>query len=88
MEQLLEINGMPDTILHWFEVKTPPRKVLNLNQTTLDSMAAHPYLTYKQARVILRHKRLHGSLQSLDQLSLYDEFTQEQLERLKPYVVF
>lgn len=88
VEQLLEINGMPDTILHWFEVKTPPRKVLNLNQTTLDSMAAHPYLTYKQARVILRHKRLHGSLQSLDQLSLYDEFTQEQLERLKPYVVF
>lgn len=86
--QLLEIDGMPDSLLHWFTIYTPPRKVLNLNSATADEMAAHPYLTYKQARVILHHKRLHGSLQSLDQLFLYEEFTNEQLERLKPYVAF
>lgn len=86
--QLLEIDGMPDSVLHWFAIHTPPRKVLNLNNATADEMAAHPYLTYKQARVVLRHKRLHGSLQSLNQLSLYEEFSKEQLERLEPYVAF
>jgi DNA uptake protein ComE-like DNA-binding protein len=53
--QLLEIDGMPDSVLHWFAIHTPPRKVLNLNNATADEMAAHPYLTYKQARVVLRH---------------------------------
>ena len=43
---------------------------------------------YKQARVILRHKRLHGPLQSLFQLSLYEEFTNDQLKRIEPYVSF
>ncbi len=86
--QLMEIDGMPDSILRWFAIHTPVHKKINLNRATADEMAAHPYLTYKQARVILRHKHLHGPLQSLDQLSLYDEFTKEQLERLKPYVSF
>lgn len=88
VSQLMEIDGMPDSLLCWFAIKTPSRKLLNLNRATADEMAAHPYLTYKQARVILRHKRLHGPLQSLDQLSLYEEFTKEQLERLEPYVAF
>ena len=90
VNQLLEIDGMPDSILRWFAIHTPVpvHKKINLNRATADEMAAHPYITYKQARVILRHKRLHGPLQSLSQLSLYDEFTQEQLDRLKPYVAF
>lgn len=88
VEQLLEINGMPDTILHWFEVKTPPRKMLNLNHATADEMAAHPYLTYEQARVIINHRRLHGPLSSLSQLSLYPEFVNDTLKWLEPYVVF
>lgn len=86
--QLMEIDGMPDSILRWFAIHTPVHKKIDLNRATADEMAAHPYITYKQARVILRHKRLHGPLQSLSQLSLYDEFTQEQLDRLKPYVAF
>ena len=88
VEQLLQINGMPDTILHWFEVKTPPRKVLDLNHATADEMAAHPYLTYKQARVIINHRRLHGPLRSLSQLSLYPEFANDTLAWLEPYVAF
>lgn len=86
--QLMEIDGMPDSVLRWFAIYSPVRKKVNLNRATADEMAAHPYLTYRQARVILRHKRLHGPLQSLDQLSLYEEFTHEQLERLEPYVTF
>lgn len=88
VDQLLEINGMPDTILHWFEVKTSPSKVLNLNQATIEELIAHPYLTYKQARVIINHRRLHGPLHSLSQLSLYPEFINDTLTWLEPYVVF
>lgn len=88
VEQLLEINGIPDTILRWFEVKTPPHKVLNLNKAKADEMIAHPYLTYRHARVIINHRRLHGPLHSLSQLSLYPEFTNDTLTWLEPYVTF
>ncbi|MBQ4621309.1 MAG: helix-hairpin-helix domain-containing protein [Bacteroidaceae bacterium] len=88
VNQLQEIDGMPDSVFRWFAIRTPVYKKINLNRATADEMAAHPYLTYKQARVILRHKRLHGPLQSLSQLSLYEEFTNEQLERIEPYVAF
>ncbi|MBQ8867206.1 MAG: helix-hairpin-helix domain-containing protein [Bacteroidaceae bacterium] len=88
VSQLMEIDGMPDSIFRWFAIHTPVHKKINLNRATADEMAAHPYLTYRQARVILRHKRLHGPLQSLSQLSLYEEFTKEQLEKLEPYVAF
>ena len=86
--QLLEIDGMPDSVLRWFVIHTPVYKRLNLNIATVDEMAAHPYLTYRQARVILRHKKKHGPLRSLNQLSLYKEFSKDTLEWLKPYVIF
>lgn len=86
--QLLEIDGMPDSVLRWFVIHTPVYKRLNLNLATVDEMAAHPYLTYRQARVILRHKKKHGPLRSLNQLSLYREFSKDTLEWLEPYVIF
>lgn len=86
--QLLEIDGMPDSVLRWFVIHTPVYKRLNLNLATVDEMAAHPYLTYRQARVILRHKKKHGPLRSLNQLSLYKEFSKDTLEWLEPYVIF
>lgn len=87
-EQLLEIDGMPDSVLRWFVIHTPVFEKIDLNRATADEMAAHPYLTYKQARVILQHKRLHGPLRSLDQLSLYEEFPPKELKKIEPYVAF
>ena len=48
----------------------------------------HPYLNFYQSRVIVGHRRKYGPIKKLQALSLYEEFTPSDLERLQPYVSF
>ena len=48
----------------------------------------HPYMDFYKAKVIVEHRRRRGKLTSLAQLSLYEEFTEQDLERLAPYLSF
>lgn len=85
LSQLQEIYNLPEGIGQWFTLSdTLPRKI-NLNA---DSIPRHPYLTYRQIRIITRHRQQRGKLKSLQQLSTYPEFSPADLERLKPYVMF
>lgn len=85
LSQLQEIYNLPEGIGQWFTLSdTLPRKI-NLNA---DSIPRHPYLTYRQIRIITRHRQQRGKLKSLQQLSTYPEFSPADLARLKPYVMF
>lgn len=88
VEQLSEINNLPDSLQRSFFVATPPRRWLNLNQASLEELMRHPYLNYRQCRVILEHRRKRGPLSSLRPLLMYEEFTENDLRRLEPYVRF
>ena len=85
LSQLHEIYNLPEGIGQWFYLSdTLPRKI-NLNA---DSIPHHPYLTYRQIRIIIRHHQQRGKLKNLQQLSTYPEFSPADLERLKPYITF
>lgn len=43
---------------------------------------------FYQAKVIIEYRRKKGKLKSLSQLSLYEEFTEKDLERLSHYLAF
>ena len=47
-----------------------------------------PYLNFYQSKVIVEHRKKYGKLKSLSQLSLYEEFTEKDFERLSPYISF
>ncbi len=60
---------------------------LNINTADIKMLAAHPYLTYPQARAIVRYREQHGpfaNLSPLNALVLMDEAT---LEKVKAYLV-
>jgi hypothetical protein len=61
---------------------------ININQAGINRLRNHPYLNFYQAKVIVEHRRKHGDIRSLKQLSLYEEFTETDLARLSPYVCF
>ena len=77
-----------DAILAWFRIGSKPKRVLLVNRFGVEHLAAHPYLNFYQAKVIVEHRKKHGDFHTLDELSLYKEFTPRDLERLKYYVQF
>lgn len=89
VQQLLEIEDFPETAVSFFIIPddTPFRK-MNINRLSLNDLKRHPYINFYQARDIVEYRRLHGRLESLQQLKLLPDFTPEAIERLEPYVEY
>ena len=89
VQQLLEIEDFPDTAVNYFIIPDDTRlRKLNLNRLSLNELKRHPYINFYQARAIVDYRRLHGPLESLQQLSLSRDFPPEAIKRLAPYVEF
>lgn len=89
VRQLKEIPHFPDSLLPYFHLPgTAPLRQLQVNDAPLSALRRHPYLNYYQCRIIMEHRRKYGRLKRIDELSFYEEFTPEDLERLHPYLKF
>ena len=87
-KQLKDIKGLPDNISQWFTTPEETPRKLSINLASFDNLHRHPYLNYYQCRVIMEHRRKYGPIKNLNELSLYDEFSKNDLERLSPYLSF
>ncbi|MDR1356268.1 MAG: helix-hairpin-helix domain-containing protein [Tannerellaceae bacterium] len=92
VEQLREIYGMDEerylSLQNWFHADTSFIAKLSVNHLHSDVLSKHPYISYKQARVIQQICRRKGRLESWDSLRLLEEFTEFDRERLSPYLSF
>lgn len=88
LEQLSEIEYITPALTEWFKLEDPKVRPLKINDASLEVLRAHPYLNFYQARTIVEHRRKKGKIKSLSQLSLYEEFTEKDLERLSAYMTF
>ena len=77
-----------EDMLRWFKLGNAPIHRINANKAGLDKLRSHPYMNFYQAKVIIEYRRKKGKLKSLSQLSLYEEFTEKDLERLSHYLAF
>lgn len=89
VEQLLEIEGLPDSLMQWFVVgDTVGIERIMVNSESLTGLRRHPYLNFYQARAIFELRKEKGRINGPGQLSILEEFTARDLERLKPYLDF
>lgn len=88
IEQLKEIHLKAEKLRPWFAVDASLIRRINVNKASLERMMRHPYINYYQARVIVEYRKKKGKINTLKQLSLYEEFTSEDLERLTPYICY
>ncbi len=88
VSQLAEIDGLPAGIEQYVCIGAEAVQRMNVNTATVRQMAAHPYLSYAQARAIEQYRRTNGRIRSLRQLQLLDEFSDFDFERLEPYVQY
>ncbi len=88
VEQLREIEGFPESALSYFELGDVNLRKLDINRLTLEQLKAHPYIGFYRAKAITDYRRLHGPLQSLQQLRLLKEFSAQDIQRLEPYIQY
>ena len=87
--QLMEIDGLPDSLMEWFIVTdTVPVRRIMVNTATLAELRRHPYIDFYQARAIMDFRRERGNIKGPEQLSFMEEFTDQDLIRLEPYLDF
>ena len=92
MEQLQEVYGMYEElyekIIPFFEINTDSLRKIPINTASLDRLRAHPYLNFYQAKAILEIRKKSGRLDGITQLELLEEFTEEDMEKIEPYLSF
>ncbi len=87
--QILEIDGIPDSVVKWFVITDTARVLtIRINSATLSQLRSHPYINFYQARAIIEMRRERGNIKGPDQLSFMEEFTDQDLVRLEPYLDF
>ena len=88
LSQLDEIDNFPVSAKAFLTLGSFTPRRLAVNKLSKDELRKHPYITYRQAKVIEDYRRVHGPLSSLDDLRLLPEFPPEAIERLRPYVSY
>ncbi|RBL93987.1 ComEA family DNA-binding protein [Chitinophaga flava] len=85
--QVSECYGLPDStfkkIQPFLQNGNSSLKKLDLNLTDEKSLAAHPYIRYKLARLIVQYRSAHGGfrhVEELRQLPLVDEIIYRKIE--------
>ena len=92
VEQLGEVYGIDEdryeAMKSWFSVDPSVISHLFVNQLSAKELASHPYVSYKQARIIEKMIRKKGNLQGWEDLSLLEEFPEHEQQRLRYYLSF
>ncbi|MAT56053.1 MAG: hypothetical protein CMN32_16395 [Saprospirales bacterium] len=91
VEQVGETYGIPDSVfqkIRPYLKASPILKTIDLNQTDLSSLQKHPYISYKEAKVLFSYIQQHVPVTDMEQLrkAMSKIFTKERWEKLEPYL--
>lgn len=88
VDQILEVKYADTTLLKWFDVKSGIFRKIKVNSDGIDVLRKHPYMDFYKAKAIVEYRRKRGRINTLSQLSMLKEFTENDMERLRPYFSF
>ncbi|MDR0796750.1 MAG: helix-hairpin-helix domain-containing protein, partial [Tannerella sp.] len=71
----------------WFTVDASLIQKLEVNSLPQDSLR-HPYINYRQARAIVQLRTQKKQLTGWENLTLLDEFSDQDKSRILPYLSF
>jgi DNA uptake protein ComE-like DNA-binding protein len=87
--QLLEIEDFPADAIAWMVVEdTAVVSKLAVNRLSTRKLMKHPYMGYYRAQDIADYSRVHGPIRDAETLKTLPHFTQEDIQRLLPYLSF
>ncbi|MDO8967591.1 helix-hairpin-helix domain-containing protein [Algoriphagus sp.] len=90
--QLGEVFGVKtetaEAVWDFFEFDPRIFKKLKINAASLEELAAHPYISYGEAKVLIAFRTQHGKFNSSDDLLKIKIFKTEWVQKIKPYLSF
>lgn len=91
-EQLLDVYGMSSEVMErvfdYFEFSPGIYRKVAINEWDASTLANHPYITYGAAKVIVAYRTQHGPYQQAEDLMKVKIFTEDWVEKVKPYLEF
>lgn len=91
-EQLMEVYGMKAetaaAVWEYFDFDPNISKKLNINTSSLEELADHPYISYAEAKVLIAYRNQHGAFSSSEDLLKIKIFKSEWIQKIEPYLVF
>jgi len=89
VDQVKEIYGFPDSV---FQKIKPFIKgsdfitKININTCTQEELFKHPYIKYKQAKVIINYRKQHGDFKHIEDLNQVGVLSEELIDKITPYI--
>ena len=93
MEQLREVYGIApevaEELLKYGSIAEgyEPAK-LNVNTATVEELAAHPYISRQEARLIVAYRKQHGHYSGLEKLEAIHGLSAQKLAKLAAYLTY
>jgi len=88
-EQFTEIWGLENLELKDFKQQTIIDTLYisktNINTATIETLRHHPYLNYKQAKMIVNYREQHGNYQQLKDICKIKPISPELFRKIAPY---
>lgn len=90
IEQVAEVFNLPDSVYQRIKpqlsISNTELHKINLNTVSPEALRKHPYLTWKQADLILAYRAQHGSFATVDDVLKIKAFTDKAWwEKVSPY---
>jgi len=91
-EQLLKVYGMDEVrynqIQEYVNVDTTMVQKININMADYQQLLKHPYISSKQANVIVQYRKQHGNYRKPADLLKIETLNEEFLRKIVPYLTF
>ncbi|MBN8678047.1 MAG: helix-hairpin-helix domain-containing protein [Chitinophagales bacterium] len=91
VEQIAEMRSLPDSVFRqirpWLHLGATQLRKINLNTASVADLDAHPYISKRQAELIVAYREQHGAYQSPDEIAQMRAIAdQAWLNKVKPYL--
>ena len=81
MENLEFENFKQQTIIDTLDIRKT-----NINTATIEKLRNHPYLNYKQAKMIVNYREQHGNYHQLKDICRIKPISLELFRKIAPYL--
>lgn len=91
IDQIKEVYGLPDSTFQQikpFLQPSPLFKKININIATEEELKKHPYINWKQARVLYNYKIQHPPFENIQDLEKVKALPKDVIAKLEPYLEF
>ncbi|MFN4146102.1 MAG: helix-hairpin-helix domain-containing protein [Runella sp.] len=89
--QYAEIFGLDSLALaelyRFAQVRTPPQQI-SINTASIENLDRHPYISRRQAEIIIRYREQHGAYQSPQDLLRIKILDEKFVNKIAPYLAF